>query len=684
MPVITTIKVRRGTTAAWAAVDPVLAVGELGLETDTGVVRFGDGVTPFTELPSLLFGSGAASLIGATAIPGLAGANVQDMLESAQANIDEVDLLKVDKAMLDANSVLAAVVDNTPVALLVPASRVVGRKSSGDVTVLTGAEIADLIPSGTYADNPTPGTPKTAITTGNDDQEKAGALTMAGRLQVKSGTPWIDPRSFGAPANGADPDDTAFAAMLTALGTRGRGRITPGTYRLETPLTVPKGVHWDQDPAADILWAGDNVTALTIDGGTIAHDGRDGHEALIRLRRASPYPWTTTDTTSVGVKFRNVNHSRYRVEEVIGFETGVLVEGDAYGVVGNEFSLGYLVNNKRGLVLSQINGGWTNQNLFKIGSIRIDSGHPTAGTRWVMTGLDNCNQFFNMNLEGGTVNVEKAVECGGKWDIWFNCRWEGLGVDQAVFLPTSQFCLVLWGFGNFGRAKPFLDQGSQNVFWGSRGHEAYTDGGTFGAPAAYTARSLTSANDKAFRALDINAAECWLVDGGGRVKVFRPGEAHPRVETKQYAGDGPAAIGGIHFGLGSAATDLSIGRTSATQPGFTTSAPWVPKLATQTLAANGTLTINTATGDTHRVTLGANATAMALTNPVASGQRLRIELIQDATGGRTVVWATNIAWEANTAPTVTATANRRTIVDLEYDSAVTKWVEVARKLDVAA
>ncbi len=45
MPVIDTVQIRRGTAAAWISANPVLAAGEEGFETDTGLRKVGDGVT---------------------------------------------------------------------------------------------------------------------------------------------------------------------------------------------------------------------------------------------------------------------------------------------------------------------------------------------------------------------------------------------------------------------------------------------------------------------------------------------------------------------------------------------------------------------------------------------------------------------------------------------------------------
>lgn len=58
------------------------------------------------------------------------------------------DSTKVDKATLDANTILYATVDDTPAALAVAASRIVGRKASGDIGALTAAELWAILAGG--------------------------------------------------------------------------------------------------------------------------------------------------------------------------------------------------------------------------------------------------------------------------------------------------------------------------------------------------------------------------------------------------------------------------------------------------------------------------------------------------------------------------------------------------------
>lgn len=51
-----TIKLKRGTTAQWAAEDPVLALGEPGVDTDTDELKIGNGVDVWSSLPGITGG----------------------------------------------------------------------------------------------------------------------------------------------------------------------------------------------------------------------------------------------------------------------------------------------------------------------------------------------------------------------------------------------------------------------------------------------------------------------------------------------------------------------------------------------------------------------------------------------------------------------------------------------------
>lgn len=63
MPVQTSIRLRRGTAAQWTSTNPVLAAGEMGVETDTRKFKFGNGTSPWT---SLAYGVGSVAAEGIT------------------------------------------------------------------------------------------------------------------------------------------------------------------------------------------------------------------------------------------------------------------------------------------------------------------------------------------------------------------------------------------------------------------------------------------------------------------------------------------------------------------------------------------------------------------------------------------------------------------------------------------
>jgi hypothetical protein len=63
MPAQTVIKLRRGTASAWTSANPVLAAGEMGVETDTNKSKYGDGATAWNSLAySVATSSGGAAV----------------------------------------------------------------------------------------------------------------------------------------------------------------------------------------------------------------------------------------------------------------------------------------------------------------------------------------------------------------------------------------------------------------------------------------------------------------------------------------------------------------------------------------------------------------------------------------------------------------------------------------------
>jgi hypothetical protein len=95
----------------------------------------------------------------------------------------EVATSYVAKSLFDADTMLYADTDNTPAALTIAASRIVGRKASGGIAALTGAEVAAIIGVATMALGGT-----------GADLSAGGAV---GDLLIASATPTILKRLAG-------------------------------------------------------------------------------------------------------------------------------------------------------------------------------------------------------------------------------------------------------------------------------------------------------------------------------------------------------------------------------------------------------------------------------------------------------------------------------------------------------
>ncbi len=90
-----------------------------------------------------------------------------------------------------------------------------------------------------------------------------------------------------------------------------------------------------------------------------------------------------------------------------------------------------------------------------------------------------------------------------------------------------------------------------------------------------------------------------------------------------------------------------------------------------TLTDGATITPDCTRGSYQRVTLGGNRTMAAPLNP-GDGQRLVLEIIQDAGGSRTLTWNAVYAFGTIT-NALTATANKRDIFEFVYNSTAVKW-----------
>lgn len=100
-------------------------------------------------------------------------------------------------------------------------------------------------------------------------------------------------------------------------------------------------------------------------------------------------------------------------------------------------------------------------------------------------------------------------------------------------------------------------------------------------------------------------------------------------------------------------------------------------LAPVTLTDAATVATDASLGNHFRVTLGGNRTLGNPTNMV-DGQRVIWELIQDATGSRTITLGSAFGLGTDiTAVTLTTTASKRDFLGAVYNSTAAKWYVIA-------
>jgi hypothetical protein len=133
--------------------------------------------------------------------------------------------------------------------------------------------------------------------------------------------------------------------------------------------------------------------------------------------------------------------------------------------------------------------------------------------------------------------------------------------------------------------------------------------------------------------------------------------------------------------------DISTLGTSAASKTLTADANGLTKITGAVLNVEDTLTdASTISWDViaspvAKVTLGANRTLAAPSGTTpAAGQFIALTVIQDGTGSRTLTWNATYEFTADTAPTLTTTANKGDLFIFKYNGS--KWLEVGRNLNL--
>lgn len=107
----TRMQQRRATEAVWTTSDYVLAAGELGVTTDTGIIKVGNGTSPWTEL-DIAFGSEYLPILGTAAnselLEGISASSFVKVVDTSTAATADKVALRLNDGRLKAATATAS------------------------------------------------------------------------------------------------------------------------------------------------------------------------------------------------------------------------------------------------------------------------------------------------------------------------------------------------------------------------------------------------------------------------------------------------------------------------------------------------------------------------------------------------------------------------------------------------
>jgi len=145
-------------------------------------------------------------------------------------------------------------------------------------------------------------------------------------------------------------------------------------------------------------------------------------------------------------------------------------------------------------------------------------------------------------------------------------------------------------------------------------------------------------------------------------------------------GTGATTLTGVIKGNGTSAITAATAGTDFVAPGTATNFTAQQYFGTATLTDGATISWAANTQQVATVTLGGNRT-MAAPTGLVSGAFYALNVIQDATGSRTLTWNSVFKWTGGAAPTLSTAANAKDFFVWRSDG--TNLYEQGRSLGVA-
>lgn len=269
-----------------------------------------------------------------------------------------------------------------------------------------------------------------------------GSITdakLSDALKLKAINDYITPEMFGAKGDGVTDDTLKLQDAMDYSAESGMVLVCDNTYKFSDTL------HCTYDLIINGLLAYNGT-------GTALYIGKSNANVTnkrikIRIRNYG----STSDTSSIGVKLENVFNSFIDIDFVENFYKGVVLKGNAKGAAYNKVNITNIHNFYCGLVLTNENNGWTNENSFYNGRFWCDSNwiYKNESVAVLIDSDDdvyynNDNTFYSPSLEGNSIGFLIAY---GYYNRAIYPRMEG--VEKAlVTLGVSYGNMIDVGYGN--------------------------------------------------------------------------------------------------------------------------------------------------------------------------------------------------------------------------------------------
>lgn len=282
----------------------------------------------------------------------------------------------------------------------------------------------------------------------------------------------ISVTEFGASATAtAATNVTAFGLAIAAAIAQRKTLIIPEVgdyYDFDSEINIPA--------TADLLtiqW--DGRLRFTGTSGIAVSLGTYNTARLDFLTICGRGLWLEAQTTVwangvTGVDIYGCFDATMNIRRVTGFESGLRFRGDGtYATEYSQFFLDQVLDNKYDINFAGIADSQNNFFGGRVGvSLSSHSGESTDSCGIYIADNNNNNTFYGTSIESSaTGRKDYKVYCGGDYNAFINCRWEGAATKTVVMLTaTSNYNDFYYGYGapNPRGDDSAVDLGNRNNF----------------------------------------------------------------------------------------------------------------------------------------------------------------------------------------------------------------------------